>query len=54
MGFKPRFYIGKSFAAVEVRLPGSKEVEVGTIYEEDGLSHRENDEGRLNQALLED
>lgn len=41
MGLESRFYIGKSFAAVKVRLPGSKEVEVGAVYEENGLSHCE-------------
>lgn len=44
MGLKPRFYIGKSFGTVDVRFPGSKEVEVGTIYEEDGLGHCGKDE----------
>ena len=39
MCLKPRFYVGKSFGTIEVRFPGTKEVEVGTINEEDGLGH---------------
>jgi hypothetical protein len=44
MGLEPRFYVGKSFRTIYVRLSGSKEVEVRTIYKEDGLGHCERGE----------
>lgn len=54
MALEPIFYVGKGFGTIDMRLPGSKEVEVGAIYEEDGLGHCGRGEGGGEYSSLGD